>query len=188
MFLRFHCSYSMKTRYVVLRAPKYFIVRCLFKFMRSCFVLSEIHSLFQIPLWKASFGDSWSFSILFHLFHLDFIAANVIFRVLSSKKTLWPLFMDRAQLPKVCRASTWRQFTFYHSLPRNSWYPFDQPYKDERLTRPWSHTVAFNTKPLDWESSTLPIRPVFVFSLLIFNESKICHIRNTSITNYHENY
>ena len=79
------------------------------------------------------------------------------------KKVLWSLFMDRVQLPKVYRATTRRQFTFYHSVPKNSWYPFDQPRKDERLTQPWSHTVVFNTGPLDWGSSTLTNRPVFVF-------------------------
>ena len=186
VFLRFRCWYSMKTRYVVLRAPKYFIVGCLFKFMRSCFVLLEIHSLFQIPLWKASFGGSCFFSIKnpnLRNIQIVFIEANVIFRVSSSKKTLWPLFMDRIQLPKVYRATTRRQFTFYHSVPKNSWYPFDQPRKDERLTRPWSHTVVLNTGPLDWESSN-PI----VFSLLIFNESEICRIRETNIVNYQEHY
>ena len=180
MFLCFRCWYSMKTRYVVLRTPKYFIVRCLFKFMRSCFVLLEIHSLFQIPLWKASFGGSCFFSIKnpnLRNIQIVFIEANVIFRVSSSKKTLWPLFMDRIQLPKVYRATTRRQFTFYHSVPKNSWYPFDQPRKDERLTRPWrSHAVVFNTGPLDWGSSALTNRPIFVFSLLIFNENEARYV------------
>ena len=30
------------------------------------------------------------------------------------KKTLWPLFMDGVQLPQGYRATTRRQFTFYH--------------------------------------------------------------------------
>ena len=97
VFLRFRCWYSMKTRYVVLRTLKYFIVRCLFKFMRSCFVLLEIHSLLQIPLWKASFDGSCFFSIKnpnLRNIQIVFIAANVIFRVSSSKKTLWPFFME----------------------------------------------------------------------------------------------
>ena len=153
----------MKTRYVVLRTPKYFIVRCLFKFMRSCFVLLEIHSLFQIPLWKTSSGGSCFFSIKnsnLRDIQIVFIAANMIFRVSSSKKkTLWPLFMNRVQLPKVYGATTRRLFTFYHSVPRNSWYPFDQTWKDERLTQPWSHPVALNTGPLDWGSSALTNRP-----------------------------
>ena len=84
--------------------------------------------------------------------------------------------MDRVQLPKVYRATTMRQFTFYYSVSRNSWYPFDQIRKDERLTRPWRHTVAFNTGPFDWGSSALSNRPVFVFSLLIFNESEARYV------------
>ena len=34
------------------------------------------------------------------------------------------------------------QFTFYHSVPRNSWYSFYRPRKDERLSQPWSHPVV----------------------------------------------
>ena len=38
----------------------------------------------------------------------------------SIKKTLtlWPLFMDGVQLSQGCRATTRRQFPFYHSVPR----------------------------------------------------------------------
>ena len=42
-----------------------------------------------------------------------------------------------------------RQFNFYHSVPRNSWYSFYRVRKDERLSRPWSHPVVLNTGPLD---------------------------------------
>ena len=119
------------------------------------------------------------------LFHLEFKFEKHSNRLYSGqcdtlsilfKKTLWPLFMDRVQLPKVYRATTMRQFTFYYSVSRNSWYPFDQIRKDERLTRPWRHTVAFNTGPFDWGSSALSNRPVFVFSLLIFNESEARYV------------
>ena len=147
--------------------------------MRSCFVLLEIHSLFQISLWKASFGGSCFFSIKnpnLGNIQILFIAANVLFWVSSSKKTLWHLFMDRVQLPKVYRATTRKQFTFYHSVLKNSWYPFDQPRKDERLTRPWSRTVVFNTVPLDCGSSALTNRPVFVFPLLKFNENEARYV------------
>ena len=134
----------MKTRYVVLRTSKYFIVRCLFKFMRRCFVLLEIHTYFKFSFEKL------------HLVVLFLLRQESKFgkhsnRLYSGqcdisstllKKTLWLLFIDRAQLPKVYRANTKRKFTFYHSVSRNSWYPFDQPQKDERLTQPWRHTVA----------------------------------------------
>ena len=39
-------------------------------------------------------------------------------------KTLWPLFMDGVQLPQSYRATSRRQFTFYHQVPRESWYSF----------------------------------------------------------------
>ena len=38
-------------------------------------------------------------------------------------------------------ATSRRQFTFYHSVPRNSWYSFHRPQKDERLSRPCSQEL-----------------------------------------------
>ena len=38
-------------------------------------------------------------------------------------------------------------------------FSFYQPRKDEGLSWPWSHPVVLNTRPLDWESSTLTTRP-----------------------------
>ena len=52
-------------------------------------------------------------------------------------------------------ATSRRQFTFYHSVPRNSWYSFYRPRKDERLSRPWSHPEVLNTGLLDCEASAL---------------------------------
>ena len=57
-------------------------------------------------------------------------------------------------------ATSRRQFTFYHSVPRNYWYSFYRPRKNERLSRPWSHPVVLNMWPLDWESSALTTRPL----------------------------
>ena len=48
-------------------------------------------------------------------------------------------------------ATSRRQFTFYHSVPRNSWYSFHQP---------WSHPLILNMGPLDWESGALATRPL----------------------------
>ena len=59
-------------------------------------------------------------------------------------------------------ATSRRQFTFYHSVPRNSWYSFYRPRKDERLSQPWSHPVVLNTGLLDWESSALTTRPLLL--------------------------
>ena len=56
----------------------------------------------------------------------------------NNNNTLWPLFTGGVQLPRGYRAISRTQFTFYHQVPRKSWYSFDQPRKDERLSRPWS--------------------------------------------------
>ena len=48
---------------------------------------------------------------------------------------LWLFFMDGVQLSQGCIA-----ITFYHEVPRSSYYSFDQPRKDDRLILPWSHT------------------------------------------------
>ena len=69
------------------------------------------------------------------------------------------LFLDGVQLPQATVTSR-RQFTFYHSVPRNSWYSFYRPRKDEGLSRRWSHPVVLNTGPQDWESSALTTRPL----------------------------
>ena len=71
----------------------------------------------------------------------------------KKKQTLWPLFMDGVQLPKA-KTTSRRQFTFYHSVPTNSWYSFYRLRKDERLSQPCSHPVVLNTGLLNWESST----------------------------------
>ena len=47
------------------------------------------------------------------------------------------------------------QSPFEEVVPRNSWYSFYRPRKDERLSWPWSHPVVLNPGPLDWESSAL---------------------------------
>ena len=59
--------------------------------------------------------------------------------------------------------ATSRKFTFYHSVPRNTWHSFFRPRKDERLSRPWSHPVVSSTGPLDWQSSALTTRPLLLF-------------------------
>ena len=72
---------------------------------------------------------------------------------------IWPLFIDGVQLSQGYRATTRRGFTFYHSVPRSSWYPFNRPRKDERLSWPWSHAVVLNPWTMDWESSALIAMP-----------------------------
>ena len=42
----------------------------------------------------------------------------------------------------------------------NSWYSFDRPPKDERLSQPWCHPLVLKTGPLSWESSALTTIPL----------------------------
>ena len=79
---------------------------------------------------------------------------------LKKKKTLWPLFLWMGFNCLVATATSRGQLTFYHSVPRISWYSFYRHWKDERLSRPWRHPVVLNTVPLDWESSVLTTRPL----------------------------
>ena len=77
---------------------------------------------------------------------------------LKKKKLYGPFLWMGFNCLKATTTSR-RQFTFYHSVPRNCWYSFYQPRKDERLSRPWSHPVVLHTGLLDWESRTLTSRP-----------------------------
>ena len=97
------------------------------------------------------------------------------------KKALWPRFMDGVQLSQGYRTTSWRQFTFYHSVPRISWCSFNWPQKDKRLSQSWSHLVVLNLGPLDWESSALTnrrwITTYFVLCMLLMNKNtkkRIC--------------
>ena len=63
--------------------------------------------------------------------------------------------MDVVQLSKGYRATKRRQFTFYHSVPRSSWYSFNRSRKDERMSLSWSYPVVFNPRLLDWKSIAL---------------------------------
>ena len=76
------------------------------------------------------------------------------------KKKLYGPFLWTGFNCLKARATSRRQFTFYHKVPRISWYSFYRPWEDERLSRPWSHPVVLNTGPLDWESSALTARPL----------------------------
>ena len=87
----------------------------------------------------------------------------------SLKETLWTLFLwTRFNCLKV-GATSRRQFAFYHYVPRNSRYSFYRPQKDERLSWPWSHPVILSTRPLDWESSPLTTRSLFLVIMCIIN-------------------
>ena len=80
------------------------------------------------------------------------------------KKKLYGPFLWMGLNCLKATATSRRQFTFYQSVPRNSWYSFYRPWKDERLSRPWSHLVVLNTGLLDWESSALTTRPLLHYA------------------------
>ena len=85
------------------------------------------------------------------------------------------------------RATSRRQFTFYHLVPRSSWYSFYRPREDERLSRPWSHPVVLNTGPLVWETSALTTRPL-LHKIKTFGEllSRISQTKETFLTKFSE--
>ena len=87
------------------------------------------------------------------------MSSNDAMVVALKKKLYGPFLWMGFNCLKVTATSS-RQFTFYHSVPRNFWYSFYRPRKDERLSQPWSHPVVLNTELLDWEPSTLTARPL----------------------------
>ena len=71
--------------------------------------------------------------------------------------------MDGVQSHQGYRATTRRQFTFYHSIPRNSQHSFNRHWIEKRLSQSWSYqVVVLNMGPLDWESSTFTTRPLLL--------------------------
>ena len=66
-------------------------------------------------------------------------------------------------------ATSRRQFTIYHSVPRNSWYSFYWPWKDERLSRPWTHPVVLITGQLKGKSWGTVITCIFILLVRTHN-------------------
>ena len=73
--------------------------------------------------------------------------------------------MDGVQLPQGYRATMRKEFTFYHCVPRNSWYSFDGPQKRERPSQILSNSVVLNVGPLDWKFRALTTRPLQAIAL-----------------------
>ena len=80
------------------------------------------------------------YAIVFWLF----FQFRPIIKIKLKKKKLYGPFLWMGFNCLKARATSRRQFTFYHSVPRNVWYSFYQPRKDERLSRPWSHLTEYN--------------------------------------------
>ena len=59
---------------------------------------------------------------------------------------------------------------FFTTVPRNFWYSFYRPPKDEWLSRPCSHAMVLNTGPPDWESSTLTTKNIVKIVNFLINQ------------------
>ena len=94
------------------------------------------------------------------------------FDTLVVKKKLYGPFLWMGFSCLKARATSRRQFTFYHSVPRRPWCSFYRPREDERLRRPWSHPADLNTGTLDWESRALTTRPLLLYIHFIYSTSK----------------
>ena len=81
-------------------------------------------------------------------------------KVFKKKKLYGPFLLWMGFNCLKATATSGRQFTFYHSVPRNSCSSFYWPWKDERLSPLWSHPMVLITGPLDWKSSALTTRPL----------------------------
>ena len=66
--------------------------------------------------------------------------------------------MDEIRLSQRYKATTRRQFTCYHYVPRISSYSFDQPRKNERISQPWSFPKV--SGPWTGEASALSAVPL----------------------------
>ena len=120
---------------------------------------------FSIPLENVYPSGFWMFSSLgIEMQHW----LEIVYAWLRSHKHLKGLsfFLFFFKKKKLYGPFLWMEFnclkattTSRRQVPRNSWYSFYEPRKDDRLSRPWSHPVVLNTGPLDWESSTLTTRP-----------------------------
>ena len=146
-------------------------------------ISGEYVILFQnaIPLEKIIFQDTYKDIQIIYLFlihykncfsklayyHLFAVTTLLFqFRIINLPKYLWvktfgeknkKLYGPFLWMGFNCLKATAtlrRQFTFYHSVPINSWYSFYWPRKDESLSRPWSHPVVLNTD--SWIGNPVP--------------------------------
>ena len=77
--------------------------------------------------------------------------------------------MNDVQLSQGYRAKKSRQLTCHHYVPRNTWYSFHQPRKDERLSQPRRNSVVLKPGLLDYESSVLTTRSLLQLRIQRFH-------------------
>ena len=73
--------------------------------------------------------------------------------------SIWLRLMDAIQLSQGYRINT-KRVCFSLQSPSSSWYTFDRPQKDERVSWLWNHPVVLNLRLVDWESSAKTTRPL----------------------------
>ena len=111
-----------------------------------------------------AFGISKAFDRIWHagplqklhsheLAGLSFLSNRQLQVVLTLRKKFYGSYLWMGFHSLKTKAILRMQFIFYHYVLRNLWYSLYWPRKDERLSRPLSHTVVWNMGPLDWESS-----------------------------------
>ena len=105
-------------------------------------------SIDRLPLKTKIGNDSWYFNNSFSCKSEISSATKTFFKKKKkTQKNLYdPLLWMGFNYLKTTATSR-RQFTFYHSIPRNSWCLFYRSQKDERLSRPWSHKVQLQWTP-----------------------------------------
>ena len=81
------------------------------------------------------------------------------------KKLYGSFFIDGLQLSQGCKATTRRQFSFYHWVPKSSWYSFDQPRKDKRLSWPCTHPIRQNSTLYSYLCLILKLSKIIIFIL-----------------------
>ena len=86
---------------------------------------------------------------------------------------------------RLDRTTLRRQFTFYHSLPRNSWYSIYRPLKDKSLSRLWTQQVVLNTGNLDWESNALTTRSLHHKLYKFWNKYLVNSLRKYALGKYY---
>ena len=101
-------------------------------------------------------------------FKIRYLALFLLFSVISSfgwfsekRKNFMAPFLWIGFNCLKARITSRRQFTFYHFYQK-FWYSFYWHRKDERLSRPWSYPVVLNAGSLDWGSSALTTKSLFL--------------------------
>ena len=114
-------------------------------------MINIIHFL-QFPLiWVWNINETYIWILMSHggsYPKVWFIFFTALYQVFSNKECLLTKVLS-SFLSLVLEKFAVSVYQYLHTVPRNFWYSFGWPRKDERLSRSWSHPVVFNTGSLD---------------------------------------